>query len=389
MSPIVAAAMDTMLYAYFGHVNNDEQLSRLSQDFYSRTMSMLVPAMSPKRQTMSTHSPRDIIASILLIRVYANGRTNEGERTESHFMHLFGAVRFLQACGPTSLDPAVLLDRKLFEELHLQSLLACTAYRRQCPWSQPEWRQVEHYPAPVRPRSAWKAQWFPRLVRVPGLLEKVDSIQRDLRGAVRQKDLLAHCQELVQLRDELEESNSHDLAAGATTISVDDHSAWDLEIEEHCFMTSSSTITTFYHFATNDAAFRFAISSLLVLVSDATVLRILHSDDVLPPLSNLDISTIERHAYDTAMGLCRCMLHYGRIDVIYIINWAVVMLNVAQSLFEEQNARPEVGWCQAAIIATELRLARVKKKSAPDLCRIRDLTAPLVEAVRYLPGHFL
>lgn len=400
-SPILSAAIDTMLYAYFGSIEKDPRLSKLSQESYAQTISMLVPAMTPGKLASSPYSSRDVITSILLIRLYDNGRPHEKEVQESHFMHLYGAVKYLQARGTTSLDPSQLLDRKLFEQLHLQSLLACIAYRKACPWSQPEWAEAQVYAAPARSQESWKSKWFSHLVILPGLLERADTLQRLAPSSSRQQELLSICRQLVAFRDRLLASNADDMALQPETIDVADLDAWNLDIEEHCFISSSTTFTTFYKFTKREIPFRCAISWLHCILADCTLLRILHAN---PELSNhpsptsapsttstnqLHIPTITASAYRSATALCRCIPFYAASTDLSIINWLLVVMTCVQSLFEEQGAVKEIGWCQAVIIAAQLRRARVQATSRPNLCRVADLTVPLAEAARYLPGHFL
>lgn len=59
------------------------------------------------------------------------------------------------------------------------------------------------------------------------------------------------------------------------------------------------------------------------------------------------------------------------------------MLMLCRNVFEAQDRRPELGWCEACLIANQLRIRRIRASDAPTLCKVEDITPGIVEAGKY------
>jgi len=58
-------------------------------------------------------------------------------------------------------------------------------------------------------------------------------------------------------------------------------------------------------------------------------------------------------------------------------------LMLARNVFEQQGATPELGWCEACLVANKLRLQRIRSTCVPTLCKIEDIIPGTAEAGRY------
>ena len=59
------------------------------------------------------------------------------------------------------------------------------------------------------------------------------------------------------------------------------------------------------------------------------------------------------------------------------------MLMLARNVFEQLGRRPELGWCDACLIANQLRIRRIRESGEPTLCKVEDIMPGIVEAGKY------
>ncbi|KAM3423124.1 hypothetical protein BST61_g580 [Cercospora zeina] len=375
-SPMMSSAIDTLCLAHMGRNERDRQLVYASQDAYGKVLSSMRRALSGRPASRATS--REVIASCLLMSVY-NDSIPGSSSFNNYATHLFGAAQYAQACRPSCLDPSVPFDQKLLMWLRFQSLFVCVARRKTFFWSQHEWRAMEARFDPGGSRS-----WYPLLVPLPGLLELADRhLRRPGRAAPQVRAALDLCRDLDTFREKHHEWAEVDFAGKPGIVYVTDPDDFDMEIEEHLFMTTSSAFTSFHAFHDAAHAMRCMVSWFMALVSDCTLLRLLAAYPSAQDHIKRSPEQVEQKAFQSATEICRSVCYYSMLNSLAYAHLLCVVIDLVQVFFEEFGALREAGWCQACLIATDLRLQRVRHQRHETLCRVGDLNGAFTKACRY------
>ncbi|KAK4506163.1 hypothetical protein PRZ48_004128 [Zasmidium cellare] len=335
------------------------------------------------------YTPRDVIASCLLMSVYNDGSPGE-IRARNYATHLFGAAQYAQACGPNCLDPERPFDQKVLMWVRFQSLFVCTAKRKKFFWEERRWRDKEDRFPPGGSRD-----WFPLLVPLPGMLERSDPfLKKYASTSARMQQVFKLCVELDSYRERLLSWVETDFAGRPGIAAITDPENFDFEIEEHCFITTSSTFPTFHVFVNPAHAMRCIVSWILALISDCTLLRLIRTYPAATTYLNRSFREIEQKAYFTASDICKSVYYYSVLNSLAYAHMLFVFIDLAKTFFEEYGAEKEIGWCQACLIATKLRIERPSKdengkgstRRRGTLCRVGDLLGAFERACRYRSG---
>ena len=373
---MMSSAVDTLCLAHLGKHREDQQLVYASQDAYGRVLHSIMKAVSgrPASRTIS----RDVIASCLLMSVYNDSMPGVSS-WNNYATHLFGAAQYAQACGPTCLNPAEPFDQKLLMWLRFQTFFVCLGRRKTFFWSSHEWRAMESRFDPGGSRS-----WYPLLVPLPGLLEKADRcLRQPSRSVSHVRTALDLCRDLDTFREKHHEWFKIDFAGKPGTIYVTDAEDFDYEIEEHLFMITSSTVTSFYAYHDTAHAMRCMVSWFTSLVSDCTLLRLLAAYPAASQHIGRTSEEVRQKAFDSAIGICRSVYYYSMLNSLAYAHVLLVFIDLAQAFFEEHGSVKEAGWCQACLIATKLRMERVRPARHDTLCRVGDLHGAFTKPCRY------
>lgn len=387
-SPMMAGAVDTLCLAHLGTNHKDQRLLFASRNAYGRVLSNIMQAVSGKAGKKQ-YSPRDVIASCLLMSVYNDGSPGE-DPARNYATHLFGAAQYAQVCGPNCLDPTKPFDQKILMWVRFQSLFVCVAKRKRFFWDERRWREREDLFPPGGSRD-----WFPLLVPLPGLLERSDMfLKKYAMTPTRQQQVFKVCVELDSYRESLLAWVETDFAGRPGIAAITDPENFDFEIEEHCFITTSSTFPIFHVFVNPAHAMRCISSWILALVSDCTLLRLIRTYPTMAKHLRRSFREIEQKAYFTAADICKSVYYYSVLNSMAYAHMLYVFIDLAKTFFEEYGGQKEVGWCQACLIATKLRIERPGKDEngkartarKKTLCRVGDLLGGFERACRYRSG---
>lgn len=309
--------------------------------------------------------------------VYNDG-TEGNPKWQNYATHLFGAAQYAESVGPTTLDTSQAFDRKLLMWLRFQSLFVCVAKRKRFFWDRPEWRLLEN-----GFERGGSRDWYPLLVPLPGTLEKADVVLTHLDKQSQIRAATDLCHKLDDFRESLLNWIETDFAGRPGIAAVTDLEAFDMEIEEHCFMSTSSTFTTFHTFADAAHAMRCATSWFMSLISDCTLLRLLHTYPEASLTFKRSMHEVERKAHEATRNICRSVYYYSTLNSMAYAYLLWVWIDLAQAFFEEIGSMKEVGWCQACLIAIHMRMVRVRPVRRATLCRVGDLHGAFTDACRY------
>ena len=173
---------------------------------------------------------------------------------------------------------------------------------------------------------------------------------------------------------------------GIAPIGISDLDSFDMSIEEHCFITTSETFKTFHHFLGGPGqVLRCSVSWLALLICDTTLLRLyIRNPATKRVLADRPMQVVEQDAYKWAVEMCRCVYHYSMLQSMAYGDFLKIFVQISRNFFEDYGALREVGWCQACMIATNIRVQRMRATSfRPSLCRVRDVEHDLATAGRY------
>lgn len=90
---------------------------------------------------------------------------------------------------------------------------------------------------------------------------------------------------------------------------VTDADDFDMEIEEHLFMITSSTLTLFYVYHDRAHAMRCMVSWFTSLVSDCTLLRLLAAYSAAQQHIGRMSEEVKQKAFHSANGICRSVYY--------------------------------------------------------------------------------
>ncbi|KAK5160935.1 hypothetical protein LTS14_000728 [Recurvomyces mirabilis] len=157
--------------------------------------------------------------------------------------------------------------------------------------------------------------------------------------------------------------------------------------EEHCALQESRVFPRLYLPFVGEKEIevqKLLMRTLLCLIAECTVLRIWHFHPVTTHsmVAGARYAT-EQRARDLARQLCMASLSFTQGDRIVQPFTLGLCLQLARNVFEQQQAYPEMGWCDACLIANDLRVARLRKTGAPSLCKIAQVIPGLAEAGQY------
>lgn len=388
-SPMMSSAVDTLCLAHLGSNRKDQRLLYASQNAYGRVLASIMQAVSGKGGRRQ-HMPRDVIAACLLMSVYNDGSPGD-TRARNYATHLFGAAQYAQACGPGCLDPAKPFDQKVLMWVRFQSLFVCAAKRRKFFWEEKRWEKLnDHFP------PGGSRDWFPLLVPLPGLLERADPFLKKYASTPsRMQQALKICKELDEYRERLLAWVENDFAGRPGIAAITDPENFDFEIEEHCFITTSSTFPTFHVFVNPAHAMRCITSWILALIADCTILRLVRTYPSATHYLKRSFRDIEQKASFSAADICKSVYYYSVLHSLAYAHMIYVFVDLAKTFFEEYGGHKEVGWCQAALIAIRLRIERPGGDGAGGyirrgtLCRVGDLLGSFERACRYRSGQIV
>ena len=384
--PLLGSAVNSLCLAYFGSKEHDNRLVHASRDWYGHVLGSLVQALRLPPRTAS-RSHRDVIASIMLISLYEDNGTNPNSQNQSSFAtHFMGALRYIESCGPGCLDLGTLFDTRLLQNLRMPAFVFSIARRKALVFGREEWRA----PSSNFMESQGSSAWFPLMSTFPDLVERADKFL-DVTDS-DETELGALCREITEYRRTLMgwmerefQGRVAPINKGIATIGISDLESFDMSIEEHCFITTSETFKTFHHFLGGPGqVLRCSITWLVCLICDTTLLRLyLRNPSTKNVLGYRPMQTIEEDAYKWAVEMCRCVYHYSMLQSMAYCDFLKIYVQICRNFFEDYGALREMGWCQACVIATNVRIRRTRATTRPTLCRVKDVTNDLVTAGRY------
>ncbi|KAF2163801.1 hypothetical protein M409DRAFT_25982 [Zasmidium cellare ATCC 36951] len=386
-TPLLRIAIDTLCFAHIGSKTGDMRLVRESQASYGKVLNSLIKATSAPAGEVPYMEPKAVITSIMLLCLYDDS-IPVPHQEGGWGTHYWGAQQLLRAYGASFLNMAEPFDRLIFWNLRMPTLFAGVARRKAIILGEPQWLAL----AEANVESRGPLTDFYRIVmQIPALLERTDNM---MAAETDPTETEAICTDICKIRQDVKDwyeektrrTHGNYLEVPVTFTTEEEPNAFDMEIEEHCFMTTSDTFTTFFRFRTPGYLVKNHTYDILMgLLLDCTLLRLLHfQPESASFLKDLSPDEVERSAYDNARNLCRSIHHYSNFLSLPYVDFTDFLLDMAQNFFEEVGALKELGWCQAVRCATDLRRTRIKNTIQPrTLCRMGDAGPGFAAATRF------
>lgn len=383
-APLLRSAVAALCLAHFGKQSADPRVLRCSQIYYGHVLGILRKALSESTKSNKAWKPRDVLTGIMLVGLYDESTPANQRGPRPWEVHLWGALQYLQAVGPGSLNLNDTYDLTLLRNLQGASLALGFARRKTLLFSLPEWRAL-------RRKHVTKEQTndhFGILAVLPTLLERADTLLevRSHAPTGTRTDIL---DSFAQFRTEVNTCLRTSFSSeGVDGISTAETAAFDLSVEEHIVIINSRTFDRFYRFDDRKkgiAKVRMGtLCWLALLLSDCTVLQLL-SHGPRDLRSGILVNDARQRAHYAADQLCRSVYVLSQLGSIAFAEYTYVLLRVAQAFYEASGSARKMVWCQMCMSATRIRIDRLRSMCPPSLCRIGDLADPLASAVRRLP----
>lgn len=317
----------------------------------------------------------------MLVGLHDGAISSTQHSQEPWEIHFWGALQYLETLGPKVFDLSDPYDSKLLRNLYGPALALGLARRKALVFSRLEWSAL---------RSNLMAQTSPNdyfgiVAKLPALLEHADVVLNSgrypLTGA--DTDILGR---LRCFQKEVDACLCADFfGEDLRNVSTNDLAAFDPTIEEHIMITNSSTFDNFHRFERKITQMARVKTStfcwLGLLLSHCTVLRLLHRGSKRVQTAVLAEDS-RQGAQDAADQLCRSVYMLSQLGSIAYAEYTHLLLQVAQSFYEDAGAARKMVWCEACMSATRIRIDRLRATCPPTLCRIGDLADSLASAVR-------
>ena len=225
---------------------------------------------------------------------------------------------------------------------------------------------------------------------LPGLLEDADAFVQSQRIA-SDEEMLVY-EELVQKIDRVFSavySIRHLPENGKPRmVQMNDHNAFNIEIEEHAFLISNTTFSEQYNFVSAHRAFAFSQCHQFSLITGCALLQVLYSafaeKGTVPGGTKISMVDVEQAAYWHASEMCRSVYFYSQRSLT-AARYLRSLLQCAANFFECYGAVNELSWCRGCLRATEMRIARMQATPSSSLCRLVDVVDGLSAGCKYGP----
>ena len=374
-SPLLSSAVDSLSFAHLGRNMNDAGLVELSRHRYGEALSSLTKMIDSSEMTIQNR--REIVTAIVLISLYDESMPTAHKATNTWETHYNGVQKYLEMAGPAVFARRdrddVLLLGNLLPPLYILGL----AKRKAVVFSKPEWQSTLTLTVVLR-------QFYPFMLSLPSMLERVDADMGDSNA-----DLAPLCNEFDRAYaagDKWFKTNLPGVLPG--TVHVSDALAFNPDIEEHCFVTGSTTFTQFWLFDHPTQATRACLVWISQLLAECALLRMMLADPARLGFlkhSGRDTEAVIANAHLLAGNLCQAVHYLSGLASMAFADLIVVMLGVGLTFYAESGSFTELEWCEGCIGATLQRKVRLEAIMPRTLCRLAQLGSKLAAGAKYRP----
>ena len=314
-SATISSAIDTICLAHLATKINDQRIVRASQESYGSMLALLRRVVVHSKSERPLCSHREIVATILALSLMPASVTGKNpDRQDDPSIHILGASQYIEAHGTCVFDQSEKMDLLLLQNVHLHTVIDGVARRKAIVFNQPQWRKLDN----LFGKNVITAQVMADLeVPLPSLLEMSDAfIESSESATVLQAQKHAY---LARKLDALAEGFCAWFETASEsyyfTINVADTHLFDIEIEEHCFMTTSRVFPTMCQFVNPGYAFTYGLLNLFGMIADCTLLRVMYHGSAKEGLATgsatVQSHVVEERALAKAKELCRCTYFFS------------------------------------------------------------------------------
>lgn len=385
-TPLFTRAIETISFAYTGRIREDNRMTQMAGLAYADVLQSLKQSMQRSPSKIKAGYHRDVLLAMLTINMV--GTFDVHNDTDAWMTHWKAAQQFAALAGPSAFDMTDHLTVAMLVAVFSAAIMLGLACREALPMGQ-GWTDPAMWDRPgLISVYESKCQW-PVVASLPEILERTDTLLEQDGVEPYGKALRRLCCDIESMRQSISADAEETLDnAARRVIYVTDSEMFNANIEEHRFITSSSTIGWFHEFEDLHALSLCIRFSVCQLVLTCTLLRLMNFKpevNLFPDL--LPAAVLKREAYGLAINLCRSVYQVALLESPARSMWLRKCLLLARNVFEEHEAFAEMSWCQACLFSIRVHDLRMLSAHGPkrpfNLCRVATLPAAFAEAGRY------
>lgn len=371
---ILKRAVRTIGLIHLAAVTQDARLVQESRISYGRLLGMLQFSLMFPSKIQPLSEAREMVASIALLTHISDDPAISPDSDDSWTAHMMAAQ---QVCDVRSLaalpNQELLLDQGMMRHVFMNGFFLSLAKRNA---KNPRVDSIR-----IMKSNGWTTL-IPAYHRLPGLLEDTDKALAEKADVITLLTIVARLQNILE-----ETAGLFSEVRSPPTIDSALISDMDSTAEEHLVMADSTTFPQLFVPMTKEGGadlLKLFFITMIPLMVHCTILRIWHfRPETLGASPESAQRDTEERAYELARKSCKLSLSFTQNDKVVYISMLRLLLMLARNVFEQQDRLPEMGWCDACLIASKLRMQRVRATASPTLCKIEDITPGLAEAGRY------
>lgn len=391
-TPAFRFATDALCLSSMGCAQQDAGLKRASRVAYGKLVQYLQSALQQPQRSWESVSHRTVTLSILILALLNDddADTVPGRSPRSWITHWDAAQQFVAVRGPSYFDMRDPFTNAMLKGLVTGSVYLGIARRKTLECDGTDWTKSRSWDQCRSMRKLLARRLLHVTITIPGVLETTDSLLAKRPRLANDDSIRALLAKIARiqriLQEDLEATREREFQR---YVAANDQQAFKVEIEEHCFISTSTTAIDQLCFSSSDnealqSCQLYVRSVFYLLILTCTTLYILHRRPHLslyPDVPAQDV--LEQQSHELAIELCRTVWQNSKTRSLAITQWIDKYLELAQAVFEEQRSLSMLGWCQACRIACEVRFERLSRVHPPTLCRIGDLPPGIAEIGRY------
>lgn len=266
-------------------------------------------------------------------------------------VHRVASQHFMSSHNPYVFKLETAAGRSLVISAWETSFMLALGERQTLTLDSPEWNLALTTAARADNSPDYMQRQFSLFGGIPRVLQNCDAMLQNSGSSVGEAK---RCFNDIYLAITATEFYLEHIAPRVPLVPITTPGLLNLAIEEHCVMLGSSSIRDVYLFPDVEAARTLTINRTTLLMLYSALLRIIHQQPLVK-FSKRTREYFEARAVEAAGALCKCAYYLSKQ---YALAWAYFthhILEVARSHFEEHLATNELGWCQACLIAVNMR----------------------------------
>lgn len=362
-------AKRTLGLAHLAASSRNLRIQEESYVSYSRLLNLLRFSLQQSGKDGKRTDMREILSTMALLSHMSDHANGPGQTSPSWVMHLEAARLLLASKAFRRLDIEQRLDKGLVRHVSSNSFFLALAKRQT--WSTPQYY------------FDMESKGMTDLLRVfqglPTMLDETDWALCIDNNSSTLEDLIRRLKLVTEEARDLYPDVQNPRRMNYYPVEC-----LNQETEDQILMAASSVFSGLYSPMSHVRALRFISVTMMLLITQCTILRIWA---MRPETTNLfpdDVQqSIKQEARLQAERLCKITPSLIRRDQVVSILTLRLCITLARNVFEQQELIEQTDWCNLCLNANQAKLDRLNEHGARTLCKIADVIPGIAEAARY------